>query len=333
MKDLLLFCLFAGWAGMLFAADALPVLDPYGTVRKVGNFEVKQLHTHGLLPHVVLEGKRSISLRFGAEFDPLFDTINFQTPAVESALGRVEDEMYAYFIESWKDWRAAANQYLPAKYQLPELSFKKLSKDAAAPADAVPVFLTARFPAVRSKEAGFYVIHTDQIGLIFPIHFLKYLAFTDKDPVRRAFMEGDLRNALCNIAAGPDNYWENLVVKGNTLDGIEWLNRRTDVPDKQEEACLAELSSIPADEWIRRGTFASNNKHTITHEWGHFLGFGHMDDSVMATGVLRNFSQTKPADGDGLRLAVLTCWYHNKRAGKEVCLPQVKTALPAPASK
>lgn len=332
MKKILLFCLFAGWAGTLFAADPLPILDPYGSVRKVGSFEVKQLHSGGLLPHVVLEGKRVVSVQFGVEFDPLFDAINFQTPAVENALGRLEEEMYAYFIESWKDWRAAANQYLPAKYQLPELSFKKLSKGTDAPADAVSVFLTARFSAAPN-EWGFYVESTHQIGLIFPIHLLKYLAFTDKDPVHRAFMEGDVRNALCNIAAGPGNYWENLVVKGNTLDGIEWLNRRTDVPDKQEEACLAELSSIPADEWIRRGTFASNNKHTITHEWGHFLGFGHMEDSVMATGVLRDISHPKPAEQDGLRLAVLTCWYHNKRAGKEVCLPQVKTAAPAPASK
>lgn len=325
MKKILLwgFCIL-----FVPVVNAQEVLSSREYVRRAGPYEVKQANK-GILPYIIFQGKRSVSVFCEAVFDSPFDQIRV-TKNTAAAIRRSQELAYGYFISGWQAWRSAANAYLPKKYQLPELSFtfsedvsnSDVADDSGA---AVFVHLAVRFPATSLEHLGQYTSSSvNRIELVLPIHLLKYLAFTDTDPLRRKLMEGEYRNMICNLVGGPNTYWDKLTLQGTALENVQWHNRYRPL-EEAEEKCLDELTALPAKDWTYKGPFAVNNQHTMTHEWGHFFGFGHMDNSIMATGDRRDATFAKPVKNDGLRLATLVCWHYNRQAGKEVCVPQVKT--------
>lgn len=322
---------FVLWGVWLFApllVCAQDVVPGAERIVRAGTYETRQL-PGGMLPQLIWEGKRSVSVLPEAVFDVPFNKISDEA-SIAPLIRRAEEITYHYFVQSWKAWRAAANEYLPPKYQLPELSFT-LEKDISGGgvidrgSDSISVILVSRFPATVIEHKGKYTAVFERIELVLPIHLLKYLAFTDTDPLQRALMEGEYRNMICNLAAGPNNYWDNLVLQGGTLDGVRWINRYRPL-GKEESACLDEVSALPVKDWVYKGPFAVHNQHVMTHEMGHFLGFGHIDNSIMSTAKMAARTQTKPFGQDGLRLAVSVCYYHNRKAGKEVCVPRVKAS-------
>lgn len=297
-------------------------------VRRAGSYEVRQLHK-GILPYLIFEGKRSITVLPEALFDDPFNQLSYSLE-MEAAIWQVEEITYAHFVQGWNVWREAANKYLPQKYQLPELSFH-LAEDiligGTSPKmeeDAFTVHLVSRFPSIWVPHAGSYTSYVDRIELVWPIHLLKYLMFTDTDPFQRALTEGEYRNMICNIVAGPNDYWDNLVLRGTKIEDVHWRNRFRPMKP-EEEKCLNILPSLPAQDWVYEGPFAWDTQHTMLHEWGHFFGFGHIDNSIMSTGQKRDGTQVQPTEQDGLRLATLVCWHYNQQAGKEVCVPQVQS--------
>lgn len=297
-------------------------------VRRAGSYEVIQINK-GILPYLIFEGKRSITVLPEALFDEQFSQLDYSSE-MEAAIQQVEEITYAHFVQGWKVWREAANKYLPKKYQLPALSFY-LAEDiltgglsTETEEDGFTVHLVSRFPSIRVPHLGTYTSYVDRIELVLPIHLLKYLMFTDTDPFRRALTEGEYRNMICNIVAGPNDYWDNLFIQGTKLEDVHWRNRFRPLEPK-EEACLKTLPSLPAQDWVYEGPFAWDKQHTMLHEWGHFFGFGHIDNSIMSTGQQRDGTQVKPTEQDGLRLATLVCWHYNQQAGKEVCVPQVQS--------
>lgn len=323
MKKLFLCILLAFFALVVHAQD-LQVLDNSGTLRKAGGFEVKQRHK-GILPQIIWEGKTAVSVTTNTVLEPPFDVLEtrFAAQTVQT-----EDLVYDYFKQAWNFWREAANAYLPARYKLPRLSFFRNGKEPKGFAGkTVPVFLTARFPAVASNRLGVYVVHTDQIELTLPIHLLSFLASFGEAPERKEEVMQEYKSVVCNITAENSLYWQEVFLQG---DEVRWI-RGVGVPSAEEIFCLRDLAAIPPEELHKRGPLAMDNQSVMTHEMGHMLGFGHMDGSVMSTGKLRNNRQVKPTEQDGLRLATLVCWHHNQLAEKEVCIPQVKS--PAPPEK
>ncbi len=298
------------------------------TVRRVGNFQAEQLYP-GILPALIFEEKNTVLALPDASFDAPLDNLS-HTPSFLAAVRRAQELTYHYFVQAWQDWRAAANAYLPADYQLPSLSFLLAQNtQQKASAGALPVHLVTRFPSHRLEHLGQYTASSIQrIELVLPIHLLKYWAFSDPDPLQQALMTGDLRNVICDLTSGWQRYWDLLVIKSSSLEDVSWANRYRTLT-KKEEDCLNTLMTLPAEEWGSRGPFAAYNKHIMTHEWGHLLGFGHIDNSIMSTGGAADRSLIKPNKLDGLRLAVLVCWHHNQKAGKTVCVPQVKNATAA----
>lgn len=331
MKKLLLWVLVALVPLGLHARELL-------TARQDGlpaEEEQIRLAERGILQAVILEDKTSVLVLPETLFDPPFNQI-ILTPAAQAAVRRAEEMTYAYFVRGWMAWRAAANAYLPAGYQLPALSFT-LAEDTQArlPSGAFAVHLVSRFPSQPVHYSGRYTYSpssVDRIELVLPLHLLKYWAFSGQDPLQRAFAEGDLRNAACNIAAGPFNYWDSLVLKGNSLDDVDWIHHYRPL-EKEEEACLKTLMTLPVGEWLYRGPFAAHNQRVMTHEWGHFLGFEHIDNSVMTISEAAAKKQITPEKQDGLLLAEKVCRYHNKKAGKTVCRPETAPSAvkPAPA--
>lgn len=317
------------------AVNAQEQVLEQANVRRAGPYEVRQKNG-GILPYIFFQGKRSVTVYPEASFDSPFTQIQL-TENTFSAIRRSQEIAYRYLVAGWNAWRAAANEYLPKKYQFPQLSFTlaediSLSGVTSGSEDSIPIYLVVRFPSTWIDHSGQYSSSVDRIELVFPIHLLKYLAFTDTDPFRRALVEGEYRNMICNVSAGPNNYWDQLSLQGTSLESVRWHNRFRPLEEK-EEKCLDELAALPAKDWVYKGPFATDNQHTMTHEWGHFLGFGHIDNSIMATGSLRDRTISTPVKDDGLRLATLVCYHYNELAGKEVCVPQEKPAKPKKAKK
>ena len=300
------------------------------TVRRAGPYAVRQQYS-GILPYIIFQGKRSVTVYPQADFDSPFDQIVW-TEKTFSAVRRSQEIAYYYLVSGWNAWRAAANAYLPKKYRLPQLSFTladdmSLGGVTGDEKNSIFLYLSVHFPSTHINRAGRYSPLGNQIELVLPMHLLTYLSFTDTDPFRRALMEGEYRNMICNVSAGPNDYWDQLTLQGTSLEAVRWHNRYRPLAEK-EEKCLDELAVLPAKDWVYKGPFALNNQHTMTHEWGHFFGFGHIDNSIMATGQLRDFGLVTPLKEDGLRLATLVCYHHNEQAGKEVCIPREQPAKP-----
>ena len=246
---------------------------------------------------------------------------------------RAVEEVYPYLQQAWKDWRAAANAWLPEKFRLPELSFTLLDG--------------YRLDAARQPRWG-----EDSLNLSLEITSGKYGLFMRSvpDPVRGAGIalftkEG---NGFGRILFFLEQEWmdwlntEHLSQEEQTRRAAEYQKAAgaqlagefyaAAVPNgydwerdlsSQARRYIRQLAALSPTEWSKQGPWAHYNQRLITHEMGHLFGLVHIQDSasVMDPVLAGGRGTARPSASDGLRLAALVCWYHNQRAGKNVCTP------------
>ena len=308
--------------GMVSVASASSMVDNGDYVSlQVGNQTVERLRAtekqEFLLSNILYpKRKRSLNVRvlfnrlLRSMYDPDYLQKNpYYKPSIEA--------VYPYVEQAWKDWRNAANSWLPQKYQLPNLKFSLIDAYAStAPVNTAAVQLslevmtedvyspTSESGDIRGIGLSYYTKDGAGYGrLIFIMQkaWVDWIASLDKSPEEQQKAAEAYRAAV-----------------------VEQIVGSTDNSDTLVQQYLNAMPLDKPETWQTEGPWAYYNQQVMTHELGHILGLVHIDNepnSIMSPTVQGKLSVVLPSNEDGLRLATLVCWYHNQRAKRTVCVP------------
>ena len=275
----------------------------------LGPFQKRQINVY-----IVLQG-----------YDCSFDSCS--VPAYKP----LSQAMFDYVQSAWLAWRKEANAFLPEECQLPQLSFslydsealKNRQKNSSSTIDFVFDLAVGKFGFKSNSDVarGAGLARFDEKGNGMAV--LKF--FVEQEWFDWLNMP---TSNSANDASEKEEWYQRAaaaLLAGDNYEHYGSLEQDAEIFTKgQEEFFYRELEKLPVISWHKKGYWAAYNQRIISHEFGHILGLTHIDNessSLMKAFLPKGNAPYGPSAMDGLRLAVLACWYQNQMAGKTVCQP------------
>ena len=345
MKKFLLLLLVLGiLLPSSWASDGATGNSDY-TILKVGSLSVRQLknvydRTFFLNDIIYPRQRRTVNVPAFVFEWPFFSPFHLDRSHLTTSpiYKQAYLEVYDYLPEAYNLWRVAANKYLPAQYQLPNLTFVlsdgHVNKGAPlylkgpqrkASGISLEVYATYQnmehislgaknvlgvgVPYFKPSESDF-----GRIGFRMYGEWFDWLVAREKVKEAQNKSSEEQEKAKEALENATKDYAERIISEGA---GVIYANYESAA--KKNPKLAETLKGMPPEQWHKTGPWAARNQAIFTHEFGHLFGLPHEDDktSVMYS-ELDSYASvfTKPNEADGLRLATMVCWYQNERLKK-----------------